>query len=124
MWRVNYEAGTLKAVSRKDGKEVLTKEIRTAGTPVEARLVADRNLIKADGKDLSFVTVELLDKEGNPCPLADRLVKFTVDGEGFIAGTDNGNQNDHNSLKKPERNLFSGNVWQLFKAMERLGKLF
>ena len=123
MWRVNYEAGTLKAVSRKDGKEVLTKEIRTAGTPVEARLVADRNSIKADGKDLSFVTVELLDKEGNPCPLADRLVKFTVDGEGFIAGTDNGNQNDHNSLKKPERNLFFGKCMAIVQSNGKVGKI-
>ncbi|MFT3751455.1 MAG: DUF4982 domain-containing protein [Paludibacter sp.] len=63
MWRVNYEPGTLKAVSRKAGKEVLTREIKTAGNPVAVRLTPDRATIKADGKDLSFVTAELLDKE-------------------------------------------------------------
>jgi beta-galactosidase len=60
MWRVKYESGTLKAVSRKNGKEVLTREIKTAGEPVSIRMKADRSAIKADGKDLSFVTVELI----------------------------------------------------------------
>lgn len=108
MWRVPYVPGTLKAVSRKEGKEVLSKEIKTVGEPVCIRLTADRSNIKADGLDLSFVTVELLDKDGNASPLANQLVKFTVEGDGFIAGTDNGDQNDHVSLKKPERHLFYG----------------
>jgi len=108
MWRVKYEPGTLKAISRKNGKTVLTEEIRTASTPVKIRLTADRNTIKADGKDLSFVTVEISDKDGNTYPLADQLVRFSVEGNGTIAGTDNGDQNDPNSLKKPERKLFFG----------------
>ncbi|HLP05549.1 MAG TPA: glycoside hydrolase family 2 TIM barrel-domain containing protein [Paludibacter sp.] len=108
MWRVPYEPGTLKAVSRKNGKEVLVRETMTAGEPASIRLTPDRPAIKADGNDLSFVTVELLDKDGNVCPLANRLVKFTIEGEGSIAGTDNGDQNDHVSLKKPERHLFYG----------------
>lgn len=108
MWRVKFQPGTLKAVSRKAGKDVLIKEVKTAGSPVHIRLTADRAKIKSDGNDLSFVTVELLDQDGNVCPEADKLVKFSVEGNGFIAGTDNGDQNDHNSLKKPERKLFYG----------------
>ncbi|MDD3079401.1 MAG: glycoside hydrolase family 2 TIM barrel-domain containing protein [Paludibacter sp.] len=108
MWRVPYVPGTLKAISRKGGKTVLEKEMKTAGLPMSIKLSADRPAIKADGYDLSFVTVELLDKDGTLCPLANNLVKFSVMGTGFIAGTDNGNENDHNSLKKPERNLFYG----------------
>ncbi len=108
MWRVKFQPGTLKAVSRKAGKDVLVKEVKTAGNPVQIRLTADRAKIKSDGNDLSFVTVELLDQDGNVCPEADKLVKFSVEGNGFIAGTDNGDQNDHNSLKKPERKLFYG----------------
>lgn len=123
VWRVKYEPGTLKAVSRKAGKTVLTKEIKTAGTPVAARLTADRNEIKANGKDLSFVTVELLDKDGNLCPLADQLVKFTIKGEGFIAGTDNGDQNDHNSLKKPERHLFFGKCLAIVQNSGKTGDI-
>ncbi len=108
MWRVAYAPGTLKAVSRKNGREVLTKEIKTVGQTVTIRMTADRLTIAADGKDLSFVTVELLDKDGNASPTTDQLVKFTVEGEGAIVGTDNGDQNDHVSLKKPERHLFFG----------------
>src|SRR5207302_1933839 len=75
MWRVNYEPGILKAVSRKGMKIVLIKEIKTAGTPAKIQLTADRKTIKADGEDLSFITVKILDKDGNPVPRADNLVK-------------------------------------------------
>lgn len=116
MWRVNYEPGTLKAVSRKGGKEVLVREIKTAGNPVSVRLTPDRATIKADGKDLSFVTVELLDKDGNVCPLANQLVKFNLEGDGAIVGTDNGDQNEHSSLKKPERKLFYGKALAIVQS--------
>lgn len=123
MWRVNYEPGTLKAVSRKAGKEVLTSTIKTAGVPVSIRLNPDRATIKADGKDLSFVTVELLDKDGNVCPLANQLVKFSVEGDGAIVGTDNGNQNEHASLKKLERKLFYGKCMAIVQATFKPGVL-
>ena len=121
MWRVNYESGTLKAVSRKNGKEVLTSEIKTAGAPVSIRLTPDRATIKADAKDLSFVTVELLDKDGNACPLANQLVKFSVEGEGVIVGTDNGDQNEHSSLKTPERKLFYGKCLAIVQGTSKPG---
>lgn len=123
MWRVVYEPGAIKAVSRKNGREVLVREINTAGEPATIRLKADRNTILADGKDLSFVTCELLDKDGNVLPLADNLVKFSVVGDGFIAGTDNGNQNDHNSLKKPERHLFYGKCMAIVQNLAKPGKI-
>lgn len=107
-WRIPFEPGTIKAVARKDGKEFLSKEIKTAGEPVSIRLTADRENLEATGKDLSFITVEALDKDGNVVPLADNLIQFKVEGEGFIAGTDNGDPTNPNSLKKPERNLFYG----------------
>src|SRR5437764_9394131 len=68
MWRVKYEPGTLKAVSRKNGKVVLMREIHTAGAPAKIELIADRKQIKAGGKDLSFITVRILDKNGNVVP--------------------------------------------------------
>jgi len=123
MWRVKYEPGTLKAVSRKNGKEVLAKEIKTAGEPVSIRLKVDRPVIAADGKDLSYVTVELLDKDGNASPLANQLVKFTVEGEGAIVGTDNGDQNDHVSLKKPERHLFYGKCLAIVQTNGKAGNI-
>ena len=123
MWRVPYAPGSLKAVSRKNGKEVLVKEIKTAGDPVSIHMKADRSSILADGKDLSYVTVELMDKDGNASPLANQLVKFTVEGQGAIVGTDNGDQNDHVSLKKPERHLFYGKCLAIVQSNGKGGNI-
>jgi beta-galactosidase len=108
VWKVPFEPGTISVTTYRNNMVVLSKEIHTAGPAVAVKATPDRSRLKADGKDLSFITVELIDAHGNACPLADQLVRFSVEGEGFIAGTDNGNQNDHRSLKKPERNLFYG----------------
>ena len=108
VWRVKYEPGTIKAVSRKDGKVVMEKEIHTAGEPAQIRLSADRTEIQADGTDLSFITVEIVDKDGNLCPNADNLVNFDVQGAAFIAGVDNGNQTSMESFKAPHRKAFYG----------------
>lgn len=107
-WRVKYEPGTVKAVSRKDGKVVAEQEIRTAGDPAQIRLTPDRTLLQADGKDLSFVTVEILDKDGNLCPNADNEVTFAVEGAGFIAGVDNGSPVSMERFKANHRKAFYG----------------
>lgn len=122
-WRVPFQKGTLKAVSYKDGKEVLTREVKTTGDPISIKLTADRQTIKADGKDLSFITVEALDAEGNPVPVADDLINFTIEGDGFIAGTDNGDPTDPNSLKKPSRKLFSGKALAVVQSHKKAGKI-
>lgn len=108
VWRVKYEPGSVKVVARKDGKVVGEKEIRTAGEPKKIRLTSDRNTLNADGKDLSFVTVEIVDAEGNLCPLADNLVHFEVEGNLFIAGVDNGSQTSMERFKDNKRKAFNG----------------
>lgn len=108
VWRVKYEPGVVKVVSRKDGKTVLEKEIHTAGEPAQIRLTADRNEIKSDGRDLSFVTVEVLDKDGNLCPNADNQIMFDVQGAGFIAGVDNGSPVSMEKFKADYRKAFYG----------------
>lgn len=107
-WRVRYVPGTIKAVSRKDGKVVLEKEIHTAGEPAGIRLTADRTTISADGTDLSFVTVEVVDKDGNLCPNADNLINFDIDGNAFIAGVDNGCAYSMERFKDNKRKAFYG----------------
>ena len=107
-WRVKYEPGILKVVSRKNGNIVMEKEIHTAGEPAQIRLIADRSEIHADGTDLSFVTVEIVDEKGNLCPNADNLVNFEVNGPAFIAGVDNGSPISHESFKAPYRKAFYG----------------
>ncbi|WP_258136603.1 beta-galactosidase GalB [Mucilaginibacter phenanthrenivorans] len=123
MWRVKYEPGTLKAVSRKDGKVVLTREIHTAGAPAKIELLADRKNIKADGKDLSFITVKILDKDGNVVPDADNLVNFKINGEGFIAGVDNGDENNHDSFKVDYRKAFNGLALAIVQAKQKGGNI-
>ncbi|NDV56912.1 glycoside hydrolase family 2 TIM barrel-domain containing protein [Bacteroides sp. 519] len=107
-WRVTYAPGTVKVVARKNGIQVGLKEIHTAGAPAKLRLTADRTKIQSDGKDLSFVTVEILDANGNLCPNANDLVKFEVNGPAFIAGVDNGSQTSLESFKAPQREAFYG----------------
>ena len=107
-WRVTFEPGTVKAVSRKDGKVVAEQEIYTAGEPAQVRLTPDRASIHADGRDLSFVTVEILDKDGNLCPNADNEVTFDVQGDGFIAGVDNGSPISMERFKANHRKAFYG----------------
>jgi beta-galactosidase len=106
-WRVPFQPGTLKAISRKNGKTVLTKKIKTAGRPAKIQLVADRSRLTANN-DLSFVTVRIVDAEGNPVPDAENLVSFTVSGAGYLAGLDNGLQTSTESFKAPFRKAYNG----------------
>lgn len=107
-WRVTYRPGTVKAVSRKDGQVVAEQEIHTAGEPARIRLTPDRTAISCDGRDLSFVTVEILDKDGNLCPWAENEVAFDVQGAGFIAGVDNGSPVSMERFKANHRKAFYG----------------
>lgn len=107
-WRVTFEPGTIKVVTRKNGNEVLSKEISSAGTPYQIRLTPDRSIINNDGIDLSFVTVEVLDKNGNLCPNAENLIHFELSGNGIIAGVDNGSPISMESFKSPHRKAFYG----------------
>ncbi len=107
-WRVPFIPGTLKAVSRKNGKTVLTKQITTAGAPSKIILTPDRNLISADGKDLSFVRLSIVDKNGVIVPDANNLVQFSVAGAGFVAGVDNGSPISHESLKGTSHTALNG----------------
>jgi len=108
MWRVRYESGTIKAVSRKNGKTVCEEVIHTAGKPAQIRLTPDRNILAADGKDLSFVTVEVLDADGNLCPNAENQIHFEITGDAFIAGVDNGSPISMERFKASQRNAFYG----------------
>jgi beta-galactosidase len=123
MWRVKYEPGTLKAVSRKDGKVVLTREIHTAGPAAKIELIADRKNIKGDGKDLSFITVRILDKDGNVVPDAANLVNFKVNGPGFIAGVDNGDEVSHDPFKANYRKAFNGLALAIVQTKDKPGDI-
>ena len=108
VWRVKFVHGTVKVVARKAGNIIAEREIHTAGTPHKIRLIPDRDIITSDGKDLSFVTVEVLDKDNNLCPLSENLINFEVKGNAFIAGVDNGCQTSVERFKDNKRKTFNG----------------
>lgn len=108
MWRVQYEPGKVEAVSRKNGKIIASQVIKTAGAPAKIVLQADRNMIQGNGKDLSFVTVKVVDAAGNLVPDAANNIQFKIAGAGFIAGVDNGCQTSMESFKASERKAFNG----------------
>lgn len=123
-WAVKFEQGTLKAVSRKEGKVVAEKVINTAGTPAQIVLSADRYKIKADGEDLSFVTVTILDKDGNLVPKANNLLNFKLEGDAEIVALDNGLQTDLTPYSnKTSRNAFNGLALAIVKSKTKKAKV-
>jgi beta-galactosidase len=123
MWRVKYEPGILKAVSRRNGKVVMTTQVVTAGIPYKIQLKADRSKIKADGKDLSYITVSVLDKNNVPVPDANQLVKFKVTGRGILKAVDNGSQTDLDSFVSDQHHLFNGLGLAIIQSKSVAGKI-
>ena len=101
----------------------LTKVIKTAGEPAGILLEPDRDVIKADGKDLSFITVKVVDSEGTTVPLADNLINFEVEGPGFIAGVDNGSQISHEPFKANYRKAFHGLCLAVIQSQNTPGQI-
>ena len=108
---VKYEPGEIKVVAYDyDGTAKGEKIIRTAGTPARIVLKADRNSISSKGEDLSFVTVSVVDKEGNPCPTATNNMKFNVSGAGKFRAACNGDATSLVAFNSTEMPLFSGEL--------------
>lgn len=107
-WRVKFEPGTIKAISRKDGKVVLEKEIHTAGAASKIDLKADKATLKNDTYDLVYVTVSIVDKNGNLIPNANDLINFEVNGGGKLVGVDNGYQANLDSFKANSCKVYNG----------------
>lgn len=122
MWRVSFEPGTLRAESRKNGTLVAVKEIKTAGEPAKLNAYADRQTIHAGGEDLSFITVDVTDKDGNVVPYADNSIKITIEGDASIAGVDNGCQTSHHSFQADEIDAFNGKCLVIVRSGKTKGK--
>ena len=90
-WEAVYQPGSLKAVGYKNGKKQLVQTVGTTGKAARLQLAADRQKIQADGRDLSVVTVSLLDAKGRVVPDACHVLTLRLQGEGHILGVGNGN---------------------------------
>jgi beta-galactosidase len=105
---VTYQPGTLKVVTWKSGKKWATAEMKTAGEPAKLKLKPDRNEIRADGRDLSFVTLTVTDKAGVTAPRATNRIHFEIEGPGEIVATDNGDPTSFEPFQSHDHNAFNG----------------
>lgn len=125
MWMdTKYEPGTVKVVAYdENGKAVDEAEIHTAGKPHHIVLTADRDQLQADGKDLSFINVKIVDKDGNFCPNETRQIKFKVKGAGIFRAAANGNSASLESFQEPQMKLFSGQLTAIVQSAEEAGTI-
>jgi beta-galactosidase len=123
IWQVPFQAGELKAVGYKAGKPVGSAELRSAESPVRIKLTADRTRIEANGLDLSYVTVELLDGNGVRNPKAENLVKFSVEGAGSIAAVANANPVSTESYQQQQRKAWQGRCLLIVRSGKTPGRI-
>ena len=125
MWMdTKYEPGTVKVVAYNEkGEAVAEKEMHTAGKPHHIELVADRQTIQADGRDLSFITVKVVDKDGNLCPNAQHLIKYSVKGEGFYRAGANGNSVSLELFHEPKMQVFNGMMTAIVQTNGKPGEI-
>ncbi len=125
MWMdVPYEPGELKVVAYdKDGRPAEEKIVRTAGKPHHLEVVADRMQLTADGKDLAYLTVCVVDKDGNLCPADNRLVTFSVKGAGTFRAAANGDATCLDLFHLPRMHAFSGQLTAIVQTGTEAGQL-
>ena len=125
MWMdTKYEPGTVKVVAYNEkGEAVAEKEICTAGKPHHIELVADRKLIAADGKDLSFITVKVVDKDGNLCPDAQHSIRYAVKGAGFYRAGANGDPISLELFHHPQMKVFNGMMTAIVQNNGKPGEI-
>lgn len=125
MWMdVKYEPGTIKVVALDDnGNPVAEQETKTAGKPHKIILTPDTETIKANGEDLAFVTVSVVDKNGVPCPTATNQLRFEVTGAGTYRAACNGDATSLELFHLPTMKLFSGKLVVLVQAETETGNI-
>ena len=125
MWMdVPYEPGEVKVVAYDaNGKPAEEKVVRTAGKPHHIELVADRTNLSADGKDLAYITIRIVDKDGNLCPTDDRLVQFYTKGAGKYRASANGDPTCLYLFHENKMPAFSGQLTAIVQAGEEAGEI-
>jgi beta-galactosidase len=123
VWKVPYETGILKAVGYSGDKRISEAELRTAGEASRIKLTADRKKIKGDGQDLSYITVELTDKDGVLNPKAENTVLFDISGPGSVEGVGNANPASIESYQLPKRKAWRGRCMIVIKSDTTPGKV-
>jgi len=120
---VPYTPGVLKVVGVVKNKEIESKYLRTAGAPAKIKLIPDRKMILANGEDLSFITIEINDKEGVFQPNADNRLQFKITGPGVIAGVANANLKDLDPYVGSTRKVWHGRALVVIKSTRKPGDI-
>jgi beta-galactosidase len=123
LFTLPYAPGTLKAIGVRGNQAVAESVLTTAGNPARLRLTADRALLQADGQDLSFITIEALDGNGQFQPDADQEVQFAISGHGAIAAVGNGDGKDSASYQGDRRKLFHGRALVVVRTSRQAGPI-
>ncbi|MEJ2650108.1 MAG: DUF4982 domain-containing protein [Sedimentisphaerales bacterium] len=118
-----YTPGVLKAVGVEENKEWESIILKTAGNAAKIRLIPDRTQILADGQDLSYVSVEITDENGNIQPNAENRLVFNVEGSGVIAGVDNANLKDLDQYVGTTRKAWHGRALVVIKSTQNTGDI-
>jgi len=113
---VKYEPGELKVVAYKSGKRWAEDVMKTTGPASRLLMKADHATIKADGQDLSFITVTVADKDAWLVPRSKNLVRFEISGPGEIVAVDNGDATDLESFQAKDRKAYNGLVLVIVRA--------
>lgn len=125
MWHdAVYQPGEVRVVAYDEqGNPVAEKTVRTAGKPHHIELVTDRSSLQADGKDLAYVTLRIVDKDGNLCPNDGRLVSIKVKGAGKYRASANGDPTCLDLFHKPEMHAFGGMLTVIVQSGEKTGEI-
>jgi beta-galactosidase len=122
-WNVPYQPGVLKAVAYENGIEVATSELKSAGKPAKVLLTGDRIDLNADGQDLSFITVEILDGNSIRNPKATNTVLFEIEGPGSIIAVGSSNPFGLESFVQPKRNAYQGRCLVIVRSAREPGNI-
>ncbi|GAC1420417.1 MAG: glycoside hydrolase family 2 TIM barrel-domain containing protein [Flavisolibacter sp.] len=122
-WNVPYKVGSLTAVGYTKGKKTASAELHSAESPTRVKLSADRSLLKADGQDLSYITIELVDSFGIRNPKAENLVQCTIEGNGSIVGVGNANPRSLESNQQYQRKAWQGRCLVIVKSEKNKGRI-
>ncbi len=120
---IDYEPGELKVVAYRDGAPADSAFVRTAGKPHRISLSYDGHALKSDGKDLAYVTVSILDKKGNLCPLDGSLLKFKVSGAGSYRAAANGDPTCLDIFHEPRMHAFNGKLTVIVQSSQTPGRI-
>lgn len=122
-WKVPYEKGVLKAINYHNGSKLSGDELHTAHPPVRIRLNPDRLKIKADGQDLCYVTVELVDENNIRNPTIRQAVSFKIDGPGVVAAVASSDPMSTESYRAGHRTTFQGRCLVIIKSEKTPGNI-